>query len=443
MLIKNGLVLTMDEDRTVMKGPVAIQGPYIKEVGVGGDEKAEKVIDAEGKIVMPGLVCAYTMPWRILLRGAPLKLESFSDVYQILQRVWWPMDDKLSNKDSYFSTLATCLEFIKSGTTFFSGTHSSQGSIGKSLDHVASAVEEAGLRALIGFEASERNTRAEGARGMRENIRFLENRQKRSLERKRVGGMVALQSSSTSSNELLQHGKRVMDQFDAPLVVPASGCGVDLYHNLKEYGKRTIERFRDVGMMSPKTVLPNCVGLNDDDLEIIKKSGAGVVHTPMSNLVHGTGIAQLSKVFQKGIPVGLGNDGYITDGFENMRSMYLTQKAKNKDPRVISPMEALELATIRSAELYGMGDKIGSIEPGKWADIVVLDCSDLSTPLRRENTADHIVGSLFGKDVETMLVDGEVIMENRSIKTLDENKVLDKSKQTAKKIWKELEVVER
>jgi len=213
ILIKNGLILTMNRSRRVIKGSISIEGGEIKEVGNPEDERADTVIDAEGKIVMPGLICAYSHPCKILLRAAPLKIEPPADFTQVLQRVWWPLDEEVSDEDTYVSTLASSLEFIKTGVTFFAGLQSSQGSIGKSLDHVASAVEKAGLRALIGFRASERNTRAEGARGMKENVRFLENRRKKSLGESKVGGIVGLDFSFAASNELLKHGRRVANRL--------------------------------------------------------------------------------------------------------------------------------------------------------------------------------------------------------------------------------------
>lgn len=440
ILIKNGLIVTMNRSREIIRGSVLIKGSEIEKVGNVESEDAEKVIDAQGKIVMPGLVCAHTKPYGILLRAAPLKVEPSSDFIQILHRIWWQMDERLSEEDIYASTLSACLESIKSGVTFLACTHSSQGSIGKSLDQVASAIEESGLRALVGFEASERYTRAKGARGMKENIRFLENIQKKSWRATRVRGMVGLDASFEISDELLRHGKRVADRFNVPIIIPAAEGKVDQYHNLEKYGKRTIERFRDIGLLSHNTVLAGCVHLNEDELSIIRKNGSKVAHNPMSNMLNGTGVAPVPKMRSIGIPVGLGNGGYQFDGFENIRSLYLVHKAVSEDPRTISPMEALEMATIRSAELYGIENKIGSIEPGKRADLIMIDPSSLPTALTRENVVDHIVHSIRASDVESMIVGGDLIMKNRNIKTLDEKWTLRKSKKIAKNIWKNFEV---
>ncbi|KXA92297.1 hypothetical protein AKJ64_03500 [candidate division MSBL1 archaeon SCGC-AAA259E17] len=428
----------MDQNRRVMEGSVLVEDGEIKQVGDIDGDRADKVIDAEGKIVMPGLICAFTHPYKILLKGASMKVEPPSDFTQILQRVWWPLDEKLSKKEIHISTLSACLEFMRTGVTFFAGLHSSQESIGKSLDFVASAIEKAGLRAIIGFEASERHTRAEGARGMKENIRFLEKCQKSSSLETKINGMVGLSASFMSSNELLRHGKRVANRFDVPVAISAAEGRVDLYHNLEEYGKRTIERFRDEGLLSSNTILGHCVHVDDKELSMIEKAGAKVAHDPTSSLLNATGIAPVLKMKEMDIPVGLGNDDYILDHFENIRSLYFVHKGMAGDPRAISPVEALEMATIRGAELYDMENQVGSIEPGKQADIILIDPNPLPTPLLRGNAMDYVVKTVSKSDVETIMVGGEILMRSGNVKTLNEQKTMKKSRKTARKIWKEL-----
>lgn len=438
ILVKNGLILTMDKERRVLENSVLIQGSEIKEVGDvdGGD--VDKVIDAENKVVMPGLACAHTRPYRLLLSSTSLGVESLSDFTQVLQRVWWPLAENLTNKDIYLITLVACLEFIKSGTTLFATTQTAQGSLGKSLDYVAKAVDESHLRGFIGFEASERNTRAEGARGMRENIRFLEKSTKSNSEMSRVRGMACVESSFTASNELLRHGKRVASRFDAPLLISASEGKIDLYHNLEKHQKRTIERLRDVGFLSSNTVLSNCGNLSDEEISIIERSGSKVVHNPLSNMINGVEASDVLKMRERGISVGLGNGGKIFDGFENLATSYRLRNFMSKEPNAISPAEVLEMATIEGAKLFDMEDKVGSIEPGKRADLIILDTSDLVMPITRNNVFDQLVNNVRRKDVEAVMVDGELLMENRNIKTLDNKRIRRKFGETAKKVWKKL-----
>ncbi len=443
MLIKNGLIVTMDRDLRVLEGGVLVEDSEIKEIGNVEEKNVDEIIDAENKIVMPGLVCAYTRPYKLLLRAAPLKVKSPSDFTQKLQRVTWPFDESLTNEDIRISALASCSKLIKTGVTFFASLHSSQGSIGKSLDSVAFAAEKAGLRAFVGFEASERNTHAEGARGMRENIRFLENIQKKGVRESLVRGMVGVAPSFTASDELLRHGKRVANRFDVPLLISAAECELDTYHNLENFGKRTIERLRDVGVLSSNTVLANCVDVNKDELSILERAGAKVAHNPMGNMVDAVGVSPVVEMRERGIPIGLGNNGYILDSFENIRTLYLLHKAISGDPRTLSAEDALRMATVEGAKLYGMGNKIGSIEPGKRADIIIVNPEDLPTPLQRVNVMSHIVNSVRSRDVETVIVGGDLVMKNHNIKTLDEKRAMKKSKETARKVWKKFETTKR
>ncbi len=440
VLIENGLILTMDENRRVVEGSISIEGNEIEGVGNVGDKDAEKIIDAQDKIVMPGLVCACTHPYRTLLRSPFFRADSPSDFIQILQRVWWPFSEHLTDEDVYTSTLATCMEFIRSGTTFFAASHSAQGSVSKSLDSLEKAIEKAGLRAFIGFEASERKTRAAGARGMKENIRFLERRKKESSNNFRVNGMVCIEAPFTASDELLRHGKRVSSRFDVPLMISASEGKVDLYHNLERHEKRTIERLRDLGFLSSRTILSNCGNVNDDEMSIISRNDASIAHNPISNMQHAVETPDISQIKGKDIAVGLGNGGFVFDGFENMNILYNIHKFAAKNPSVISPEDALETATIGGAELFGLEDRIGSLESGKRADLIIIDTSDLFTPINRKNIFGQIINNVRGKDVETVMVGGDLVMENRNIKTLDTKRTRRKTKDTAKKLWKKIQI---
>ncbi|KXB09249.1 hypothetical protein AKJ35_01165 [candidate division MSBL1 archaeon SCGC-AAA833F18] len=433
----------MDGNRKIIeRGSVEIEDKKIKRVGKFREDKnSEEVIDATGKIVMPGLICSHTHSYGMLLRATPLRIDPPTDLMQILQRVWWPIDEAMTQKDAYASALITCLKFIKTGTTCFADTYSGSNSIGRSLDRISSAIGESGLRAFIGFEATERHTRAEGARGMQENVRFL----KRTLKKKRsrVRGLVSIHASFTVSDELLRHARRVSRRFNAPITIHASEGQVDPQHNLQKYGKRAVERLHDVGILSSNTVLAHCVHVNEDELSIMKKTEAKVAHNPMSNMLNGVGVAPVPKMLEKEISVGLGNDGYIFDGFENLRSAYLIHKANARDPRIITPYQALEMATINGAKLYGLEDKLGSIETGKLADLIIINPDSLPTPLRRKNVVEHIVNSVRGCDVETVIVDGRLLMREKRVITLDEEEVVKMSKKSAEKIWKKLGAIKR
>ncbi|MBA7505800.1 S-triazine hydrolase [subsurface metagenome] len=163
----------------------------------------------------------------------------------------------------------------------------------------------------------------------------------------------------------------------------------------------------------------------------------------MSNMLNAVGVAPVVKMLSMGITVGLGNDGYIFDGFENLRAAFLLHKVSLRDPRVISPMEALEMATIRGAELYGLGNELGSIESGKLADIIIINPAIAPTPVCPESVVGHIVNTIDGDDVETVVVGGKVLMRKREMQTLDEAETVKVARKSAEKLWQKLGAIRR
>jgi putative selenium metabolism protein SsnA len=444
LLIKNGLIVTMDKDRRIIAdGSVAIDEGRIISVkrGSTGKGKPEEVIDAKGKIVMPGLICSHTHLYGMLLRAAPLKIEPPTDFSQILQRVWWPMDEAMTKEDAYASALMASLEFIKTGTTLFADTFSGPNAVSGVLDRISAAVEQSGMRGIISFEATERHTHAEGSKGTKENERFILKTKKERTTR--VHGMFSIHASFTVSDELLRYTKDLASRYKVPLTIHTAEGLCDLYHNYERYGKRTIERLRDAEVLGPDVVLAHCVHVNDDELAIIKKTGAKVAHNPMSNMLNAVGVAPVVKMLSLGIPVGLGNDGYIFDGFENIRAAFLLHKVALQDPRAISAMEALEMATIRGAELYGLENELGSIEVGKLADIIIVNPKRAPTPIGPESVVGHLINTVSGGDVETVIVGGNILMRDRKMLSLEEEEVIKISRRSAERIWQKLGAIKK
>ena len=445
LIVKGGVLVTMDsQGRVIDEGAVAVEGGRIVAVGKASEvlreHGAEEVIDASGCIVMPGLVCSHTHLYGMLLRGAPLfsRIEPPSDFMQILQRVWWPVDEAMSYEDAYASALVGALEFLKTGTTLFADTYSGPNSIEGVLDEIARAVEAVGIRGFISFEATERHSREEGERGLKENLRYIE----KTGNRGKVRGMICLHASFTVSDELLVRAKEEADRLGVPLTMHASEGLVDVYHNLERYGKRTIHRLRDLGFLGSNVVLAHCVHLDEEEMGMLAETGTKVAHNPMSNMLNAVGVAKVPEMLRLGVKVGLGNDGYIFDAFENMRAVYLLHKVHNRDPRILTPKEVLEMATIRGAELYGLEKELGSLEPGKLADIIVIRPDVLPTPLDSRTVYGHLVNTVDGDDVQTVLVGGEVVMRDRRVLTVDEASVLETAQKAASKLWERLEQVE-
>jgi len=173
----------------------------------------------------------------------------------------------------------------------------------------------------------------------------------------------------------------------------------------------------------------------------LAETGTNVAHNPMSNMLNAVGVAAIPKMIDMGIRVGLGNDGYIFDGFENIRAAYLLHKVHYRDPRMMAPLQVLEMATIKGAELYGVQEEVGSLEVGKLADIIIIKPDVLPTPLNSETVYGHLVNTVDGDDVQTVIVDGRILMRDRKVLTVDEDEVERIAQRSAERLWDRLKEV--
>jgi len=442
LLVKNGILVTMDGKRRILEDhAVAVEAGKIIDVDRTANLEKKygrvEVIDASGCIVMPGIVCSHSHLYGMLLRGASLNIEPPSDFTQILQRVWWPMDEAMNFEDAYASALVACLEFAKSGVTTFADTYSGPNSISGVLDHIARAVEEIGIRGFIAFEATERHTADEGTRGVEENVRFAETVKLGSKARP----LFSIHASFTASDQLIRQVKQVAQKHHAPITIHASEGLVDLHHNMENYGKRTVERLHDVGLLGPNVVLAHCVNLNDLEIDLVAETKTGIAHNPMSNMLNAVGVAPILKMLKQNVMVGLGNDGYIFDMFENMRAAFLLHRVNSRNPNAIDPYTILEMATTNGATLYGVQNQIGSIEPGKKADIILIKPGILPTPLTTSSAVGHLINTVDGDDVETVIVDGRPIVKDKTLLTFDEDKAQSIAQTAAAKLWDRLKTI--
>ena len=426
----------MDQRRRVIEDAgVAVVDDKVVAVGPLEDVSkgfgADEVVDAKGCIVMPGLICSHTHLYGIALRGSALNIEPPSDFLQILQRVWWPVDEKLTNEDAYATTLASGIESLMNGTTCYADTYSAPNAIEGSLDQIAKASNEVGLRGVISFEATERRSADEGTRGLKENLRFI-----RSRAKGRAMGMISLHASFTVSDDLISRGVEASRGHRVPLTIHVSEGPNDGYHNMERYGKRSVERLQERGLLSPRAVLAHCVHLNEREIELIAKSSASVAHNPMSNMLNAVGVASLMEMLDHGVNVGLGNDGYVFDMFENMRIGFLLQRVARRNPNRPSPQEVVEMCTVNAARAYGLSS-LGSIEAGKKADIIVVRPTFTATPYSG-SIYGYIINSLRGPDVRDAMVDGQLVMKNRKLLTLDVRKAEAHVLRVMGRLWQRL-----
>jgi cytosine/adenosine deaminase-related metal-dependent hydrolase len=436
LLIKGGTVVTMDAGRRVIHdSAVAVENGRISAVGPSDTVAAgfgnDEVIDAKGCIVMPGLICSHTHLYGVALRGSALGIRPPSDFLQILQRIWWPVDEHLTNSDAYATALAAGAESLMNGTTCFADTYSAPNAIGGSLDRIAEAVNEVGIRGLISFEATERRSEREGRRGLEENLRFIGSRGKG-----RAMGMLSLHASFTVSDELISRAAEASEKHRVPLTIHVSEGPNDAYHNIERYGKRTVQRLHDAGLLSRRAVLAHCVHLDKAEIELVAKSSASIAHNPMSNMLNAVGVSPLLEMIDHRVNVGLGNDGYVFDMFENMRAAYLLQRVSRRNPNRPSPQEVVEMCTVNAAKAYGLSS-LGSISKGKLADLLVVKPTFMATPYTG-SVYGYIVNGIRGADVRDVVVDGEVVVKEKRPLKIDLAKSQKRVLKTMSSLWHRL-----
>jgi 5-methylthioadenosine/S-adenosylhomocysteine deaminase len=436
LLIKNGMIVTGDKKGTVIpKGYIIVNGPRIAEISEGEPKfTADTVIDAAGCVVIPGLITAHTHLYGILLRGASLDIKPPTDFAQVLQRVWWPVDEALTIEDAYASALSASADMLRNGSTLFADTYSGPHSIEGSLQQIARGTKEVGMRGIIAFEMTERNNPDEANRGFHEGVKFIQSCKKEDL----VSGMISLHASFTVGDEIVKKTVGQAKELDVPITVHTSEGLVDLYHNLETTGERTVERLDRLGVLGPKTVLAHCVHVNEHEIDLIAKRRASVAHNPMSNMLNAVGVAPVPAMLKKGITIGLGNDGWIYDPFENMRCALTIHRLASGDPSAIGPDEIFRMATIEGAYCYGLENDLGSLEKRKLADIVILDGSRVPTPLTPDSVVGHLINTFSGRDVRDVVVNGKVVVKDRLLTQTSDAHVSEVSKKSAEGLWSRL-----
>lgn len=427
ILIKNANIVTMNDDREIIKkGDIGVKDKEIVKVGKNLDENAEKVIDASGKAALPGLVNAHTHLSMVLFRGMADDLE----LQTWLEEKIWPTEANLESEHVYSGSLLGCLEMIRSGTTCFADLYFF-------MDQVAEAVDESGLRANLAYGIIEQNDSDKREEELETGKKLVENYEGYADDR--VTTMFGPHSTYTCSVECLEEVKDLAEDYGVGVHIHVAENEKEIEDVLEMHGERPVELLDSIGFLDSNVLAAHCTCVNDSEMELIRERGVKPVHNPVSNMKLGSGIAPVSELLSKNVPVSLGTDGAASnnslDMFEEMKFAALLNKVWKKDPTVVPARKALEMVTINGAKALGLENKIGSLEVGKKADIILVDLERPHlTPLF--NLESQLVYSCNGNDVETVIVDGELLMEENEILTLEEEKILQKSQKTAEKLAK-------
>jgi 5-methylthioadenosine/S-adenosylhomocysteine deaminase len=420
ILVKGGLVVTQNWKREVVKGDVLIEDGRI--TGVGHvKSRPDEVVDASGCVVMPGLINCHTHVSMALMRSVAddVKLEKFLDRT-------FAIDAKRTPEDISVGATLGCLEMARSGTTSFVDLYYSE-------DVIAKSTEEVGLRGFLGWAVLDEKFTTQKGKPINNCENFIRSHRNKPL----IKPLVAPQGVYVCSDETLMEAKELATRENTYCHYHLSETRFEVYEYQKTKGKRPVDHLAEIGFFSKGDLAAHCVWLTINEVRALAKAGVGVAHCPTSNMkLASGGVTPLPEMFNEGVPVSLGTDGCSSnnglDMFLEMKFASLMHKANRWDASVIPAQKALDMATIDAAKCIGAEKELGSIEPGKKADVVVLDCSLPSlVPTRADNVVANLVYAGPSQAVRDVIVDGRFVMRGRKIANLDEKKFLKRADEVA------------
>ena len=426
ILIKNVLILN-PENIYDKPQDILIRNDLISEISDEINEKADKTIDATGKILLPGFVNTHTHLSMTLFRGLAddLALDEW------LNDNIWPMEANLNGDYCYMGALLGAVELIKSGTTTFSDMYFY-------MEDVAKAVSESGLRAVLSYGMIDFGDEEKRKNEIAENLNLFKNVNDTADGRIKV--FFGPHSPYTASEELLREVRKLASENNTGIHIHVSETQKEIEDVSAEKGLRPFEYLDSIGFLGPDVLCAHCVWLSDSEIEIIKKRNVKISHNPCSNMKLASGIAPISRLLENDICVGIGTDGASSnnnlDLIEELKIASLLQKVSVLDPKVLTSDEALAMGTINGARALGLDDEIGSVEVGKKADLILIDTDSANMIPDSTRLSSNIIYSANGFNVDTTICNGQILMENRKLTTLNEEEIYKKAREAIDELKK-------
>ncbi len=396
ILIKNAWIVTQNEKREILQGNIYIEESKIVEIG-DVNEEAEYVLNASGKIVMPGLINTHTHVGMTDMRGIAddVNLEEF------LMRMW-KEEAKRGREDIYKGAKLGIMEMLRTGTTAFVDIYSDE-------DVIAKAAKELGIRAFLGWAVVDEDITTQEGNPLTNAENFIKEFRNEEL----IIPLIAPHAVYTCNEETLLKAKEIAEKYDTLITMHISETRKEVYEHRKKTGMRPVEWLEKIEFLNSKLIAAHLVWLTLHEIKILAKNGVKASHNPTSNMKLGNGGSMpLPEMLDNGILITLGTDSTVSnnnlDMFEAMKFSALLHKNERWDASITNAQEILDFATINAAKALGLN--AGSIEEGKLADLIVLNPEPNGLPLRKDTIVSNIVYSLNGLNVEHTIVNGEIII---------------------------------
>jgi cytosine/adenosine deaminase-related metal-dependent hydrolase len=434
ILIKNAEIITMNSKTEIVNGDLLIENDRIVEIAIRIEGVTpDKVIDATGKTIIPGLIQSHIHLCQTLFRGQGDDLE----LLDWLSKKIWPLEAAHDEESIYYSAMLGIGELIQSGTTSIIDMETV-----RHTEYAFQAIAESGIRALAGKvmmdqgEGVPLNLLENTNESIQESVDLLE--KWNNYDNGRIQYAFSPRFVISCTEALLTEVRDLSKQYQVMVHTHASENLKEIEIVEKERGMRNVAYLDHIGLANPKLILAHCIWLDEVEKRIIRDKGVKVSHCPGSNLKLSSGIAETPDMLDKGIFLSLGADGAPCnnnlDMFNEMRLSALIQKPIH-GPTAMDAQKVFRMATMGGAAAMGLEHEIGSLEVGKKADIVILDLNDFHTyPSTEVDPISRIVYSATRGDVETTIIDGKVVMENRIMKTIDKSIVLKESNKSIKRL---------
>jgi putative selenium metabolism protein SsnA len=440
ILIKNAAIITG-------RGPVYPDG-YIhmregRIAAIGSAKSLRRAagaitIDAGGRYVLPGFINPHMHLYSMLARGMELpRMRSFG---QVLEGLWWKLDRALTLEDVYVSAKLGAVESLRAGVTTIFDHHASYGAIMGSLGAVAKGVCEAGLRASLCFEISDRGGKRARDTALDESASWLELARAELAEDPRypLRGMVGLHASMTLSDETIGLARSLMEVYGAHSHVHVAEAREDVELSRREYRATPAARFMKAGVLNECSIAAHCVHVTAGEISGLAKKGICVAHNPMSNLGNAVGVAPVLEMVREGVPVAVGTDGMSASVAYDIKLASVLHKISHRDAQAgWGELEYMVFGVAPWLASNAFGYDVGHLKKGAAADIVVSEARP-ATPLTGDNSFGHVMFGILGAPFRTVIVDGRIRMKDFRIAGVDEIALAKEARRRAKALWKRM-----
>lgn len=436
-IIKNGYIVTHDKKNRVYKnGAIYFEGDKIVEIG-STDNISKKYgqvdheIDADGRVVMPGMICAHMHFYSAFATGIPL--DPFPPGFiNVLENLWWKIDRALLKEDVYYSALLGYIQAVRSGTTTVIDHHASPSYITGSLDEIEKAGRQLGVRSSLCYEVTDRNGQEGAQLGLKENERYIKKTQSDDL----FTGLVGLHASFTVEKETLDHASNIVQDLDTGVHVHVAEGKADMTLTKEKYDETVIQRLDSHNLLNSKSILAHCIHLEEGDYKIMKNNNVNVTHQPRSNMNNAVGMMNFDKMQEYNIQPGLGTDGMSADMKAELLVTPLLQK-HHKEDNTVGFMESYDTLINQNPKIMKKltGVDLGVLQADCKADILISDYRP-KTPISSENVAGHVMFGIINEPIHSTIINGKIQMLDHKLLNVDERAIHEKSIKLAEDVWK-------